>query len=242
MKAKKLYIVLVLVCLVALPPFYYYGRSIWVPIYLKIVGKETVSSVIEKIGAKSDKKLTRYFSNAGVTYPPKKIKLLVMKEERIMELWAKDEGDFKLIKHHIVRGASGTSGPKLKRGDEQVPEGKYNIIGLNPNSSYHLSLKLNYPNDFDKLHAKIDGRTDLGSDIFIHGKSISIGCLAIGDKSIEELFTLVHRVGRENAEIVIAPYDPRDKPLIASKNGQPKWVLDLYEQISKEFGNFKEEI
>jgi murein L,D-transpeptidase YafK len=74
-----------------------------------------------------------------------------------------------------MKRASGKAGPKLREGDGQVPEGIYRIDGLNPNSSYHLSLKLNYPNDFDLEQARTEGRTELGGDIFIHGKAVSIG-------------------------------------------------------------------
>ena len=238
MKYRKIFLSVIVICLISLPPFYYYGQSVWVLIYLKAIGKETVASVIDKIGTKSDERLSLYFSNAGIAYPPKKIKLLAMKEEKILELWAKDNEDFKLIKHYFIRGASGTSGPKLTQGDRQVPEGKYKITGLNPNSSFHLSLKLDYPNDFDKLHARSDGRTNLGSDIFIHGKSLSIGCLAIGDQSVEQIFTLVHRVGLKNVDVVIAPHDPRNKPLQANDVDQPKWIVDFYDQISEEFSKY----
>ena len=70
---------------------------------------------------------------------------------------------------------------KLKEGDGQVPEGIYHIDSLNPNSMFHLSIRLDYPNSFDKQQGKIDGRKELGSDIMIHGNTCSSGCLAIGD-------------------------------------------------------------
>ena len=70
-------------------------------------------------------------------------------------------------------------------------------------------MKLNYPNEFDLAHAKIEGRTKPGSNIFIHGKAVSIGCLAMGDKTIEELFILANDVGINNITVVISPLDPR---------------------------------
>jgi hypothetical protein len=74
------------------------------------------------------------------------------------------------------------------------------------------------------------GRTNLGSDIFVHGKAISVGCLAMGDEAIEELFVLTSDVGRENVRVVIAPSDPRTHEL--SVPSSPVWVADLY-QLSR---------
>ena len=90
-----------------------------------------------------------------------------------------------------IQGASGDIGPKLIEGDRQVPEGLYEIIGFNPNSSYHISMQLNYPNDFDLKHASAEGRDHSGNNIFIHGKDESIGCLAMGDAAIDFLLVVV---------------------------------------------------
>ena len=80
---------------------------------------------------------------------------------------------------------------KLREGDRQVPEGLYRLIGRNPNSNYHLSMKLDYPNSYDPRHAKREGRSNPGSNIFIHGKSLSVGCLAMSGEAIEAFFVLV---------------------------------------------------
>jgi murein L,D-transpeptidase YafK len=69
------------------------------------------------------------------------------------------------------RVASGGLGPKLGAGDRQGPERIYAIESLNPNSLFHLSMRLNYPNEFDQMRAKQDGRSDLGGDIMIHGST-----------------------------------------------------------------------
>ena len=67
-----------------------------------------------------------------------------------------------------ILAASGVLGPKLREGDKQVPEGIYGAEALNPNSKFHLSIRLNYPNTFDRRMAQSDGRTQLGGDIMIH--------------------------------------------------------------------------
>jgi murein L,D-transpeptidase YafK len=128
-------------------------------------------------------------------------------------VWVETSGQVVFIHSYSVLAASGHNGPKLREGDRQVPEGFYRITSLNPNSSYHLSIKLNYPNAFDQQHADEEGRDHLGGDIFIHGKAASIGCLAMGDPAIEELFVMVEKVGRSNVQVIIAPHDPRQIPL-----------------------------
>ena len=73
-----------------------------------------------------------------------------------------------------------------------LPEGVYEIESYNPNSKFHLSMRLNYPNGFDKKMAKSDGRDlgKLGGDIMIHGRSGTVGCFPVGDIAIEEIFTI----------------------------------------------------
>lgn len=202
----------------------------------KLPGQWTVNDVLHDYGTYSVKKLSPYFKKANVPYPPNEVIFVALKEERKLELWAKGDGDFKFIRDYDIQAASGLSGPKLRQGDRQVPEGVYRISSLNPNSHYHLSMKINYPNEFDLMHADQEGRYDLGGDIFIHGKAASIGCLAMGDETIEELFVLAAHVGKENIKIVIAPRDPRVLPLDTDSEFLPAWTGELYEQISSEIG------
>lgn len=161
-----------------------------------------------------------------------------MKEAKRLDLWARGDGGFVFVRSYAVRAASGKSGPKLREGDRQVPEGIYRVVGLNPNSSYHLSMKLNYPNAFDLRHATREWRSRPGSDIFIHGKALSVGCLAMGDPVIEELFVLAAAVGVSRIRVVIAPHDPRRRPLVAKGRSLPSWTPDLYAAITAEFAKF----
>ena len=103
--------------------------------------------------------------------------------------------------------------PEVERGDMQVPEGLYRIESLNPNSLYHLALRVNYPNQFDKSKGKAEKRNDLGCDIMIHGKNCSIGCLAMGDEAVEELFVLAGETGIENITVILSPVDFRTRGL-----------------------------
>ena len=120
----------------------------------------------------------------------------------------------------------------------QMPEGFYKISAFNPNSRFHLSLRVDYPNDEDRKHGKADGRKNLGGDIMIHGSNVSIGCLAMGDDEIEEIFTLVHDTGRSDTEVILAPCDlTRKKPIINMKE-QPKWLPGLYKRLKAELATY----
>jgi murein L,D-transpeptidase YafK len=193
-------------------------------------GEWTVGDVVQAYGKNAVDKLGYYFKKAKVSYPPREATLIAYKQEKKLELWARDNGSF----HLIIMAASGEIGPKLRQGDRQVPEGVYHITDLNPNSHYHLSMKLNYPNEFDVYHAELDSRTDLGSDIFIHGKDASIGCLALGDAAITELFVLTAQIGVGNVKVVIAPHDPKLYPLLANSEELPPWTPELYAMITRE--------
>lgn len=192
----------------------------------------TVEGAIEHYGPTVEARLGPLFARAGVPYPPARVTLLAFKKERKIELWAEGGGRRAFVRSFPVLGASGRAGPKLEEGDWQVPEGVYAISFLNPQSAYHLSMKVDYPNAFDQEKAKTDGRTDLGGDIFIHGQDLSIGCLAVGDDSIEDLFVLVARVGVAQTQLVIAPNDLRGgKPASRDLRYRPEWLPELYAMI-----------
>lgn len=212
--------------------FFVYGRGLWYPLLLRITGPRTVADVVARYGPDARARLKPHFARARVAYPPKDIALLVFKRERRLALWARsDGGRWRFIRDYPVLAASGHAGPKLREGDSQVPEGLYRIEHLNPNSSYHLSMKVSYPNAFDRSMARNDGRTRLGGDIFIHGKDLSIGCVALGDPAIEELFTLVAETGSSRVKIVIAPNDLRAGGAIVHPEA-PVWVGALYRTIA----------
>src|SRR5690606_11025729 len=93
---------------------------------------------------------------------------------------------FTLVKTYPVCSSSGLPGPKRKKGDRQTPEGFYHIDRFNPQSAFHLSLGINYPNSSDKIL----GHSDPGGDIFIHGSCVTIGCVPLTDDLIKEVYVL----------------------------------------------------
>lgn len=231
------WVILALVVMLT-PIVYVYGRGSWYPYYRAIVGRRTVEDVLDRYGEVACDRLRPRCSEAGLPWPPAQITLIAFKAERRLELWgARSDQTHRLIHVYPIRGCSGGPGPKLTEGDRQVPEGSYVIESLNPNSSWHLSMRLNYPNAFDLARADEDGRSDPGSDIFIHGKSVSVGCLAMGDDAIEELFVLVAAVGTDNARLIITPTDPRARPLIVPDHA-PAWTSGLYDSITAEIRPF----
>jgi hypothetical protein len=180
------------------------------------------------------KRLAPAFRSAGVAYPPRKVVFAVIKSERVLEVYAARRGALRYVTTYRVLGASGHAGPKLREGDRQVPEGVYRITTLNASTSYHLAMPLDYPNSFDRAQARRDGRTNLGGNINIHGGSQSTGCLAMGDRTAEDLFVLAAETGLENVKVVIAPSDPRTGQLKA-RWGAPSWTPVLYGTIAREF-------
>jgi hypothetical protein len=196
--------------------------------------QKTVEDRLNEYGPAARERMKPWFESAGVSYPPAAMTILALKADRRVEIWAgTPEGQPRKIHTYRVYAASGQAGPKLADGDRQVPEGIYAIESLNPNSRFHLSLRVNYPNDFDRAQARSDGRYNLGSDIMIHGGSASIGCIAIGDEAIEELFTLASDTQLANIRVLIAPCDLRVLAAPASPD-LPPWVPTLYKSLEKE--------
>jgi len=214
---------------------YTYARPLWVPLYRQVQGERSVQDVVQLYGKAAQERLKPFFSEAKAPYPPSHITLLAIKDEKKLELWSDEPDERFFIRSYPIKAASGDTGPKLKEGDRQVPEGIYQLEYLNPNSLYHLSMKLDYPNAFDRAMAQREKRSQLGGDIFIHGNAVSIGCLAMGDRAIEELFTLVAQMGRKNVTVIIAPTDPRKVDLAPLAQHQPAWVAELYSRISQAF-------
>jgi len=140
--------------------------------------------------------LKKEFEKKGLTYPAKYIFLRSFKLDSELEIWVKNSASdtFRLFKSYRVCTLSGKMGPKRKEGDRQVPEGFYYINDFNPNSNYHLSLGLNYPNYSDKI---LSDAKKPGGEIYIHGSCLTIGCIPLTDEFIEEVYILA--VNAKNA-------------------------------------------
>ncbi|NCC21863.1 MAG: hypothetical protein EOM26_05295 [Alphaproteobacteria bacterium] len=126
--------------------------------------------------------------------------ILVEKAKRRMTLYS----DGRILRRYKVALGKGGLEPKVKEGDARTPEGVYYISGRNPNSAYHLSLKISYPDIDDEHRARMMGVSP-GSNIMIHGlengitkdelsrlpKDWTLGCIAVTNEEVREIWQLV---------------------------------------------------
>jgi murein L,D-transpeptidase YafK len=111
----------------------------------------------------------------------------IFKREFELELWMKRDGRFHRFAAYPICNWSGGLGPKLKSGDHQAPEGFYTVdaLSLNPNSRWHRSFNLGFPNPYDRAY----GRT--GSFLMVHGGCSSDGCYAMTNAVVDEIWKIV---------------------------------------------------
>lgn len=113
--------------------------------------------------------------------------LRLFKSESELELWVQTSAGYALLRSYPICTWSGALGPKQREGDFQSPEGFYSVAAgqLNPRSNYHLAFNLGYPNAFDRAHQRT------GNYLMVHGHCVSIGCYAMGDDNIEQIYSLL---------------------------------------------------
>jgi murein L,D-transpeptidase YafK len=125
----------------------------------------------------------------------------IFKEESELEVWiAGDSGKaFKLFRTYPICTFSGELGPKTKEGDLQAPEGIYEVRRqqMNPASRFHLSFNLGYPNAYERA------RGYTGSALMVHGDCVSIGCYAMTDAKIEQIYTLLDQYFQRHPKGVV---------------------------------------
>lgn len=201
--------------------------------YLRETGKggESISERLSEYSPRVHKRLKSDFQRQNVSYPPGKLLIVGLKQEKTLEIYAANShGKLHFIRSYPIMAMSGHLGPKLRNGDRQVPEGFYRIDSLNPNSHYHLSLHVNYPNRLDRSAALRDKRRDLGGEIMIHGSDVSAGCIAMGDETAEDLFVLASETGIEKIQVILSPVDFRVTN--APRNDRRSvWISKMYSQL-----------
>lgn len=147
--------------------------------------------------------------------------LQIFKDSSELELWMQPAAGqpFVLFRNYRIAFFSGSLGPKLREGDGQAPEGFYHVPrnALNPLSRYHLSFDLGYPNAYDRAWDRT------GSALMVHGKTVSIGCYAMTDDSIEQIYALVDaalRHGQPFVRVHALPFRLTEERL-ARETGSP---------------------
>ncbi len=162
-----------------------------------------------------DEGLRRLFTQKDLSYPPRVILLRAFKKEAILELWTEESRGkpYSLVKTYPICATSGRIGPKRSFGDEQVPEGFYELDWFNPQSNFYLSLHVSYPNESYRI---LGSRKNPGGDIFLHGNCVTIGCLPITDEGIKEVYwlaVLARTTGQTHLPIEIFPARMTDHEL-----------------------------
>ena len=136
---------------------------------------------------------------------PEVTRIEVWKAQRVMTLYHHDEP----LKTYRIALGFAPVGHKVQEGDGRTPEGWYTIDRRNPNSSYHLSIGISYPNARDVEVARGLGVSP-GGDIFLHGRAgaprgrgrvWTVGCIAVRDREMEEIYAMV----RDGTPILIRP-------------------------------------
>lgn len=135
----------------------------------------------------------------------------IFKAESELEIWKqREDGYYHLFKSYPICHWSGELGPKRRQGDKQAPEGFYTVnkYQLNPNSKFHLSFDLGYPNAFDQAHDRT------GDFLMVHGKCKSAGCYAMTDAIMEEIYALAREAfagGQEKFHVHAFPFRMTDE-------------------------------
>jgi len=161
--------------------------------------------------------------------------LRIFKEESRLEVWIEREGSFTLFETYPICAWSGDLGPKIREGDGQSPEGFYavGLKQLNPRSAYFRAFDLGFPNAYDQAH----GRT--GSHLMVHGDCLSVGCYAMRDAGMDDLYRIVEaalRAGQRHVPVHAFPFRMSEAAL-ARRPGDPRiadWAMlkegyDLFE-------------
>ena len=161
----------------------------------------------------------------------------IFKSPPELEVWVKsDDNKYVMLKKYDVctHGFS-IPGPKTRQGDGKAPEGFYFVTPgrLNPWSRFHLSFNLGYPNKYDRLH----GRT--GANLMVHGDCASIGCFAMTDDFIEEIYTIAVSAlerGQQFIRVHIFPFRMSEANM--QKNRNSKWI-DFWRNLKEGYDHFE---
>ncbi len=145
----------------------------------------------------------------------------IFKLPGILELWMDKGKGFDLYRSYPICSYSGFPGPKVNEGDWQSPEGFYSVSAsqMNPNSQYHLAFDIGYPNGYDS----VKNRT--GNLIMVHGDCQSVGCFAMGNNRIEEIYMLAYAAlqnGQEQFGVHVFPFRPTPENM--KKFASSPWI------------------
>lgn len=224
-------------------------KLLW-PIGLLIMGqqlsfKETQQQFSRVKTAYTEKEtiLQDRFVKKGLNYNDFNLFLRAFKKEMILEVWIKEKekSTYSLLHTYDFCSTSGTLGPKRKEGDLQIPEGIYDINHFNPQSNFHLSLGISYPNASDRI---LSDPKRPGSAIYIHGNCVTIGCIPITDDKIKELYVLAVEArnnGQKKIPVHIFPgkLDLQGFNSLKQEYATSPDVVAFWENLQKAYSDFE---
>ncbi|HEY9759999.1 MAG TPA: hypothetical protein V6C97_32875 [Oculatellaceae cyanobacterium] len=194
--------------------------------------RPTVAGAVAAYGRGARARMAPKFEAVHASYPPAKLVLVAIKGTKELQVYSATKASpYQYVCTYPILGASGHLGPKLREGDYQVPEGIYQLT-LEPDTPYHVALRLNYPNEIDWARARADGRSNPGSDILVHGTTGSVGCLAMGDEASEDLFVLANDTAEHPVSLIIVPVDLRSQMALPAQSEDPVWLPQLYKELT----------
>jgi murein L,D-transpeptidase YafK len=182
-----------------------------------------------------------FFTKRNIEYNGFKLFIRAFKKEERLEVWVqpRNSESYTLLQTYAFCSSSGTLGPKRKEGDYQIPEGVYHINHFNPQSNFHLSLGVSYPNESDKVFSD---KKQPGGAIYIHGNCVTIGCIPITDDKIKELYVLAveaRNFGQKNIPIHIFPSKLDDEGLILLKKEFGDQHVNFWQNLKPIYEDFE---
>jgi len=160
----------------------------------------------------------------------------VFKKESELEVWKeREDGHYYHYKTYPICNWSGNLGPKQRTGDKQAPEGFYKVTKgrLNPKSKYHLAFNLGYPNKYDKAQRRS------GKYLMIHGNCRSVGCYAMTDALVEEIYALAREAFSGGQQVIqVHAYPFRMTNANMRKHHRSKWKT-FWHGLKKGYDHFE---
>lgn len=201
------------------------------PVYSALVGGG--ADELERLGLDPglEPRLRERFDRAEAPFPPGRLVLIVCKREQFLELWAGDARAerWRAVERFPLLPGPSLPGPKLEPGDGRVPEGLYRIAELDVGRD-STSMRLAYPNAFDRVQATLEERPEPEEDLRLLGAELRAGSLSVGDEVLAELAACVAWTGLERVTVILAPHDLRVDERVAGPHERP-WLTELHARL-----------
>jgi hypothetical protein len=159
--------------------------------------------------------------------------LRIFKAEHELELWKQKGDSYVLVATFEICKYSGELGPKKREGDRQAPEGFYEVKPhqMNPGSREWLSFDTGYPNEFDRYHRRY------GHALMVHGGCSSIGCYAIKDGPMQDLYAVMRDAFAAGQSSIQLQIYPKRMGFLSNLTGEH---ADYWQQLKAGYERFEQ--